>query len=116
MNSKISHLDYKNIVQMVNVLFSVIFYYNFVDLKEGEQKMEKFMGKSEEELSREIAEKCIRGALTVKEVFDVVRKDVLTMTVLIDCWYKQGYHDLIREMVMIKCIEHLENCYNIDSI
>lgn len=70
------------------------------------------MTQNEDEVfSIELALSIRNGEKTVTELIEIIGEDVILLEILIDCWYRFKFWDIIDLLVVEKSRAFLEQCY-----
>lgn len=71
----------------------------------------KTMNNEDEEFSIELALNIRNGKKTIQELIDIIGEDVILLEILIDCWYRFKFWDIIDLLMIEKSRSFLEQCY-----
>ena len=71
----------------------------------------KTMNNEDEKFSIELALNIRNGKKTIQELIDIIGEDVILLEILIDCWYRFKFWDIIDLLMIEKNRAFLEQCY-----
>ena len=71
----------------------------------------KTMNNEDEEFSIELALNIRNGKKTSQELMDIIGEDAILLEILIDCWYRFKFWDVIDLLMIEKSRAFLEQCY-----
>ena len=69
------------------------------------------MNNEDEEFSIELALNIRNGKKTIQELMDIIGEDAILLEILIDCWYRFKFWDIIDLLMIEKSRAFLEQCY-----